>query len=278
RPWRGQWAVRRVAPPLPRLRAVSPPGRLGAERRARRRERVAARVAGRHATPFRSARCAGGDLLLRAGGRRTTLGAPRRPRDGADRLAAVPLGPAADGSCECACRTGGRAAAGACTCRGRGRPVLDECRCGACVAERLVCGLPRRRCPTRGRAADRAGQVDARAARAPLRCPPYCRLCLSFAMAAELKPVYLITGGDRPKIQRALRRLRDRIGEEGVELLSADESGGEDAVAACNSMGLLGGGRRLVVVEDVERWKAADVKAVSTYLSSPAPDTVLALV
>jgi len=31
-------------------------------------------VAGRHATPFRSARCAGGDLLLRAGGRRTTLG------------------------------------------------------------------------------------------------------------------------------------------------------------------------------------------------------------
>ena len=59
-------------------------------------------------------------------------------------------------------------------------------------------------------------------------------------MATELKPVYLITGGDRPKIQRALRRLRDRIGEEGVELLSANDSDGEDAVAACNSMGLLG--------------------------------------
>jgi DNA polymerase III subunit delta len=43
-------------------------------------------------------------------------------------------------------------------------------------------------------------------------------------------------------------------------------------------MGLLGGGRRLVIVEDVERWKAADVKAVSAYLASPAPDTVLALV
>ena len=97
-------------------------------------------------------------------------------------------------------------------------------------------------------------------------------------MATELKPVYLITGGDRPKIQRALRRLRDRIGEEGVELLSALESGGDDAVAACNSMGLLGGGRRLVVVEEVERWKAADVKAVAAYLASPAPDTVLALV
>ena len=97
-------------------------------------------------------------------------------------------------------------------------------------------------------------------------------------MATELKPVYLITGGDRPKIQRALRRLRDRVGEEGVELLSALESGGDDAVAACNSMGLLGGGRRLVVVEEVERWKAPDVKAVAAYLTSPAPDTVLALV
>src|SRR6266508_4502261 len=98
------------------------------------------------------------------------------------------------------------------------------------------------------------------------------------AVATELKPVYLITGGDRPKIQRALRRLRERIGEEATELLSAHEAGGEDAVAACNSLGLLGGGGRLVVVEDVGRWKAADTKAIAAYLASPAPDTVLALV
>jgi DNA polymerase III subunit delta len=97
-------------------------------------------------------------------------------------------------------------------------------------------------------------------------------------MATELKPVYLITGADRAKIQRALRRLRDRIGEDGVELLTAAEAAGEDAVAACNSMGLLGGGGRLVVVEEVERWKAADVKAVAAYLGDPAPGTVLALV
>jgi DNA polymerase-3 subunit delta len=43
-------------------------------------------------------------------------------------------------------------------------------------------------------------------------------------------------------------------------------------------MGLLGGGRRLVIVEDVERWKAADVKVVAAYLASPAPDTIIALV
>ena len=96
--------------------------------------------------------------------------------------------------------------------------------------------------------------------------------------ASELKPVYLITGGDRPKIQRALRRLRDRIGEDATELLSTHETSGDDAVAACNSLGLLGGGGRLVVVEEVDRWKAADVKAITAYLASPAPDTVLALV
>lgn len=97
-------------------------------------------------------------------------------------------------------------------------------------------------------------------------------------VAAELKPVYLITGGDRPKIQRALRRLRDRIGEEATELLSAHEASGDDAVAACNALGLLGGGGRLVIVEDVDGWKAADVKSITAYLANPAPGTVLALV
>jgi DNA polymerase-3 subunit delta len=97
-------------------------------------------------------------------------------------------------------------------------------------------------------------------------------------MAADLKPVYLIAGGDRPKILRALRRLRARIGEDAVELLSAEQASGAEAVAACNSMGLLGGGGRLVIVEDVERWKAADAKALAEYLADPAPGTVLALV
>jgi DNA polymerase-3 subunit delta len=97
-------------------------------------------------------------------------------------------------------------------------------------------------------------------------------------VATELKPVYLITGGDRPKIQRALRRLRDRVGEDATELLTANDTSGDDAVAACNSLGLLGGGGRLVIVEDVDRWKAADAKPITAYLASPAPDTVLALV
>ncbi|MBX5473706.1 MAG: DNA polymerase III subunit delta [Thermoleophilia bacterium] len=96
--------------------------------------------------------------------------------------------------------------------------------------------------------------------------------------ARELKPVYLLTGGDTPKIARALRRLRARIGEEATELLSAREASGADAVAACNAMGLFGGEGRLVVVDEVERWKADDVKALAAYLAAPAPATVLALV
>jgi DNA polymerase III subunit delta len=95
-----------------------------------------------------------------------------------------------------------------------------------------------------------------------------------------LKPVYLITGNDRPKIVRALRRLRARFGEESVELLAADSASGDDAIAACNALGLFAGGDggRLVVVEGVERWRKADVEAVLAYLADPVPGAVLALV
>ena len=92
----------------------------------------------------------------------------------------------------------------------------------------------------------------------------------------ELAPAYLIVGSDRPKVGRALERLRVRVGEDAVETLSGREVGGEGAVAALNSLGLFGG-TRLVLVEETERWKAADVKAVAEYLKAPAPDTVLAL-
>jgi DNA polymerase III subunit delta len=95
-------------------------------------------------------------------------------------------------------------------------------------------------------------------------------------VADELKPAYLLTGSDRPKVERAIRRLRERFGEDSVERLSAREASGDDAVAACNAMGLFGGGR-LVLVDEVERWKAADAKAIAEYLAAPAPDTVLAL-
>lgn len=96
-------------------------------------------------------------------------------------------------------------------------------------------------------------------------------------MADELKPLYLLAGTDRPKIERALRRLRDRYPPDAVELLHAAEASAEDAVAACNALGLFGG-ERLVLVEGVERWKADDAKTVAAYAADPAPGARLALV
>jgi DNA polymerase III subunit delta len=98
------------------------------------------------------------------------------------------------------------------------------------------------------------------------------------SVANELGPAYLLTGSDRPKIARAVARLRERIGADATEHLSAREATGADAVAACNALGLFVGEGRLVIVHEAERWKAADVKDVAAYLAAPAPATVLALV
>jgi len=103
-----------------------------------------------------------------------------------------------------------------------------------------------------------------------------------------LKPVYLLTGADRPKIETALSRLRRHFQPEATELVSAQELSGAETAALCNA-GSLFGDSRLVVVEGVDgrrsgegrltnAWKAADVKAIEEYLASPAPATVLALI
>jgi DNA polymerase-3 subunit delta len=104
----------------------------------------------------------------------------------------------------------------------------------------------------------------------------------------ELKPVYLITGSDEPKVELAVRRLRGRFVPEAIERVSALETSGAEAVALCNT-GSLFGDARLVLVEAVDGrpntdgrltggWKAADVSAVVEYLTAPAPATTLALV
>ena len=96
---------------------------------------------------------------------------------------------------------------------------------------------------------------------------------------SELRPIYLLTGGDRPKIRRALVRLRARFGPESVETIDAAAAGGEEAVAACNSLGLFAGdGGRLVVVEGVEQWRKEDEEAIAGYVANPAPGALLALV
>jgi DNA polymerase-3 subunit delta len=98
-------------------------------------------------------------------------------------------------------------------------------------------------------------------------------------MAAEpLEPIYLLTGGDLPKIGLALRRLRARFDPGSVETLTAGESDAAEAVAAASALGLFAGGERLVVVEAVDRWKKADVEVFARYGESPTPGAVVALV
>src|SRR6185503_14515204 len=110
-------------------------------------------------------------------------------------------------------------------------------------------------------------------------------------MAAPADAVYLLTGSDRPKVDRALARLRAHFDPGAIERLTAagpEAASGEDAVAACNAGSLLGDSR-LVLVGDIDGrpddrgrvtggWKKADVDAVVEYLSAPAPGAVLCLV
>src|SRR5262249_8128314 len=133
------------------------------------------------------------------------------------------------------------------------------------LARRLVCRLYRRVCAHGRRPTPCSPPVrDGAATRRPRRS---C-LCLAEVASSDLKPVYLLAGSDRPKIERALARLRSRFQTDASERLSAASETGDDAVAACNALGLFGGGDRLVEVSEVEQWKAADVKPIAGYLKS----------
>ena len=108
--------------------------------------------------------------------------------------------------------------------------------------------------------------------------------------ASELKPAYIVSGDDRPKVEVALERLRTRFDPGAIERFVAAGGGasGEDVVAACNAGSLLGDARLVLVTEvDGRRgewnrltggWKTADIEAVTDYLRVPAPGTVLCLV
>lgn len=97
--------------------------------------------------------------------------------------------------------------------------------------------------------------------------------------AESLRPVYGISGEDRPKVERALARLVTRIAAEGggeAERLDAAEVPVEDVVATCQALAF--GGTRAVVVEGADALKAADGDVLAGYLEDPNPQTVLVLV
>jgi DNA polymerase III delta subunit len=101
------------------------------------------------------------------------------------------------------------------------------------------------------------------------------------ADASPLLPAYLISGTDRPKVRRAVTRLRRRVVDEGgsdlnVVVLDAEHDSAEALLEAAESPGLTLG-TRLVLVMNVHRWKAKQRQQIVAYLQNPMPDTCLAV-
>ncbi|MFP5451459.1 MAG: DNA polymerase III subunit delta [Thermoleophilia bacterium] len=94
-----------------------------------------------------------------------------------------------------------------------------------------------------------------------------------------LKAAYVIWGEDRATVERAVHALGARVVSEGglpPERLRAEETPAEAVVAACEALSFAG--LRLVVVEEADRWKAADATPLLHYLASPNEGACLALV
>jgi len=93
------------------------------------------------------------------------------------------------------------------------------------------------------------------------------------------KPAYLIHGDDHGRIAERRARLRAlaelESGVQGVELLEGDDASAEAVAGALSAM-TFAIGRRFVIVEGVERWKAADVAVVQPALAGLAPETTVA--
>ena len=98
---------------------------------------------------------------------------------------------------------------------------------------------------------------------------------------AELGPAYLIHGDDHGAVAERRARLRalaeGRGGSVSVELLEG-ENGSPAAVAAALSAMTLAIGRRVIIVDGVERWREDDVEAVlAPAMAQMPPDTTLAM-
>ncbi|HWG08416.1 MAG TPA: DNA polymerase III subunit delta [Solirubrobacteraceae bacterium] len=97
----------------------------------------------------------------------------------------------------------------------------------------------------------------------------------------ELKPAYLIHGDDHGAVaerRAGLRALAQAPGSEvTVELIEGEDASPAGAAAALSAM-TLAVGRRVIVVEGVERWREGDVEQqLSPSMAAMPPDTTVAL-
>ena len=94
-----------------------------------------------------------------------------------------------------------------------------------------------------------------------------------------LAPAYLIHGDDHGRIAErrgGLRALAEReSGSQGVELFEGDASTPETVAAALSAM-TFAIGRRVLIVDGVERWKEKELEPIEAALASMPPDTTVA--
>jgi DNA polymerase-3 subunit delta len=100
-------------------------------------------------------------------------------------------------------------------------------------------------------------------------------------LVAELKPAYLIHGDDHGAVaerRAGLRALAERAGgPDSVESLEGESATPEGVAGALAAMTLMVG-RRVILVEGVERWKQAEVEqSLASALAAMPPDTTVAL-
>jgi len=102
---------------------------------------------------------------------------------------------------------------------------------------------------------------------------------------ASLKPVYLIVGSDRPKVRRAVQRLRRRVVAESgsdinvasFEVESNDTAAALRAVIDAAATPGFALGTRLLVVSNAHHFKVKERKELIAYIHDPMPGTCLAL-
>lgn len=98
----------------------------------------------------------------------------------------------------------------------------------------------------------------------------------------DLKSVYLIYGDEELLLDRALRRLKDRIAEVAdldfnYEAFDGESADASAVVAAANTLPFASE-RRLVIVRDVDKMSAAGQAVLAEYAANPAPTACLVLV
>jgi DNA polymerase-3 subunit delta len=96
-----------------------------------------------------------------------------------------------------------------------------------------------------------------------------------------LLPAYLIVGTDRPKVRRAITRLKQRVTDESgsdlnINVFDAEAHTAEAVVEAASTPGFTLG-TRLLLVLNAHRWKAKQRQILAAYLGDPMPDTCLAV-